>query len=50
MPAVKTDMASVAGNFVSHMGTVSQVARQHMSTRLKPSRMQAEGRTKKNST
>ena len=26
MPAVKTDMASVAGNFCSHIGTVSQAA------------------------
>ena len=57
MPAVKTDMASVAGNFVSHMGTVSQAApaamsqvvRQHMRTRLEPGRMQGKGRTKKNS-
>ena len=26
LPAVKTDMASVAGNFCSHIGTVSQAA------------------------
>ena len=57
MPAVKTDMASVAGDFGSHMGTVSQavpaamsqVVRQHMRTRIKPSRMQGKGRTNKNS-
>ena len=42
MPVVKTDMASVAGDFFSHIGTVlqavpagiSQVARRHMRTRL----------------
>ena len=57
MPAVKTDMASVAGDCGSHMGMVSQaapvamsqVARQHMRTRLEPSRMQGKGLTKKNS-
>ena len=58
MLALKTDMASVADDFGSHMGTVSQAApgamsqvgQQHMRIRLKPSRMQGKGRTKKNST